>query len=1048
MKVAGVIKLMAVLLVVLFFTVPETRADESEAISNMLQQLAAAVEARDLDAFMSHFSSSYLNQGETYDSFREDATATLQAVDTFDIDIQNIVMQGTDNAIVTASVTIKMSGEDPWNYTEPNNTDGLGLGWLIKESGEWKVYGNQSRAEWYTVATANDLTFGGKSLRIAFDSPFSVTAVTVSGPGITEKTLQYDTDWEEYNTWIDPDPIPSVGDVYTFEVDYTDGLHETLTYTIQSWVDIAPEVSVSIDHGIPVFSWNDVRSQFPNVDEYMINVRGSGVFWRVTDIPASQTSVTYNFDGSAQGTLQNGENYWVQIYMFNSENSDFAGTITDFNLEGTPITATYRVYGGDSFSTTEPEWWQKGHDPIGYGYTYIGEASSTAEFNGAYNIYIIKTATTTPFYLDAIRGSNGEYIPQLNNGSAATGNADPDAFDAVKGVPDQIGLRIGVEGNSGFYVLMATGKGLSGITVYTVDSPSPDPELSSTYTGALPDTGQTTSYTDTFGEDSDYLINPPSYTKIGQGGVELDDTATQADGWIMTRDNITGLIWEMKTDDDSIHDKDNIYTWYDPNPETNGGDAGTPGEGTDTQDFIDTLNAENYGGFSDWRLPSLKELRYIVNYGTYSPAIDRNFFPNTVSAYYWSSVTYASSSSYALCMYFGSGFGNYYYKMGARYVRAVRGGLFRTLNHLINNEDGTVTDTATGLMWQRQDDNVMRTWENAMGYCEDASIAGYNDWRLPTIKELESIVDSTRDDPAIDPMFIGTNSFYYWSSSTLALTPSRAWFISFDDGTNGNNEKSKAAIAYNARPVRGGQTRLLGHLVIYVPTQGERWIEGEAKTIIWDTQDITGNVEITLSKDGGKTFSETISSSEANNGSFSWTVTGPASYNCMLKITPLADPGKATTQGLFTIDMDTDNDGISDLDDTDDDDDGVLDAEDAFPLDPAEWLDNDRDGIGDNSDIDDDNDGLPDTIEDFNQNGSVDDGETDPLDADSDKDGLSDGVEDANHNGLFDIGETNPLDNDTDGDGILDGEDAFPTDPNMPHQSNAMPWAPLLLLDE
>ena len=59
----------------------------------------------------------------------------------------------------------------------------------------------------------------------------------------------------------------------------------------------------------------------------------------------------------------------------------------------------------------------------------------------------------------------------------------------------------------------------------------------------------------------------------------------------MVRDNVTGLFWEVKTDDGSIHDKDNTYTWYDSNPATNGGNAGTAGEGTDTEDFIEALNS-------------------------------------------------------------------------------------------------------------------------------------------------------------------------------------------------------------------------------------------------------------------------------------------------------------------------------------------------------------------------------------------------------------------------------------------------------------------------
>lgn len=118
-----------------------------------------------------------------------------------------------------------------------------------------------------------------------------------------------------------------------------------------------------------------------------------------------------------------------------------------------------------------------------------------------------------------------------------------------------------------------------------------------------------------------------------KNGTVLPDTATQASWWIMTRDNVTGLIWEIKTDDGSIHDKDNWYTWYDSDPATNGGDPGTPGVGTDTEDFIDALNGTDFGGYSDWRMPTVKEVSSLVNSGTHSPAIDTTWFPHTTTAH-------------------------------------------------------------------------------------------------------------------------------------------------------------------------------------------------------------------------------------------------------------------------------------------------------------------------------------------------------------------------------------------------------------------------------
>ena len=88
----------------------------------------------------------------------------------------------------------------------------------------------------------------------------------------------------------------------------------------------------------------------------------------------------------------------------------------------------------------------------------------------------------------------------------------------------------------------------------------------------------------------------------------------------MVRDNVTGLICEVKTDDDSIHDKDNDYTWQ------------------NAQDvFIATLNSQNFGGHDDWRLPTVKELSTLVDSSIPDPdpTINTDYFPNTISSYCW-----------------------------------------------------------------------------------------------------------------------------------------------------------------------------------------------------------------------------------------------------------------------------------------------------------------------------------------------------------------------------------------------------------------------------
>ena len=87
---------------------------------------------------------------------------------------------------------------------------------------------------------------------------------------------------------------------------------------------------------------------------------------------------------------------------------------------------------------------------------------------------------------------------------------------------------------------------------------------------------------------------------------------------------------------------------------------------------------------------------------------------------------------------------------GNRFVRAVRGDTSYGINDFVDNGDGTVTDNATGLMWSQDDNGEAINWEDALAYAEDATIAGYDDWRLPNVKELQSIADYSGVFPAMD----------------------------------------------------------------------------------------------------------------------------------------------------------------------------------------------------------------------------------------------------------------------------------------------------------
>lgn len=427
----------------------------------------------------------------------------------------------------------------------------------------------------------------------------------------------------------------------------------------------------------------------------------------------------------------------------------------------------------------------------------------------------------------------------------------------------------------------------------------------------IPDTGQTQCYSNAAGitcpapgeafsgQDGNYLIDPPSYTKLDASGNPLLDDAVS---WVTVRDNVTGLIWENKTSDGSIHDSGKIFTWCDTNPVTNRGGQGTCGTGTgagatDTEAFIKTLNAERFGGFSDWRMPTAKELPTIEDLGRANPAFNPDWFSNASSS--WSSTTTAYNVGSAWNVYSNTGRDFLTTKSLALGARAVRGGQMDS--RYVDNGDGTVTDTASGLMWQ-QGTAGGKNWQAALDYAASLTLAGYNDWRLPALTELKSIIDFRRYNPAIDTnLFPGTAASMYWSSTSYAADTRDGWCAHF--GEVGSDYNASKSDAYAARAVRGGQSRSSDSLMISAPVRTARWEIGGQKTISWETAGIPGNVKMTLSRQGGKsgTFTEVIEESIPNSGTYNWTVTGPESFNCALRIEPANDPSKGTTQSLFAI---------------------------------------------------------------------------------------------------------------------------------------------------
>ncbi len=282
----------------------------------------------------------------------------------------------------------------------------------------------------------------------------------------------------------------------------------------------------------------------------------------------------------------------------------------------------------------------------------------------------------------------------------------------------------------------------------------------------LPDTGQTSDYTTTFGEDADYTTNPPSFTNNGNGTVT---------------DNVTGLMWQQ----------------------TDGGEMTVESAAT----YVAALRV---GGYSNWRLPTAHEGFSILNHQNNNPAINTTYFTTTTAEYWWTSDKQVGDATKIWCTNAGGGIGNHpkaetVSAGGAKkfHARAVRNITPSTTvaNQFTDNGDGTVKDNLTGLTWQKAPNTSTLSWEQALVYAEGLTLGGASDWRLPNIKELQSINDERLTAPSVNATIfstIGTKN--YWSSTTLPNQTPRAWYLSTQFGITTYDLKTSAL---NVIAVRG-----------------------------------------------------------------------------------------------------------------------------------------------------------------------------------------------------------------------------------------------------
>lgn len=292
----------------------------------------------------------------------------------------------------------------------------------------------------------------------------------------------------------------------------------------------------------------------------------------------------------------------------------------------------------------------------------------------------------------------------------------------------------------------------------------------------VPDTGQITSYTNTPGEDSDYLINPQQFADRGDGTVS---------------ESVTGLLWQKVDGGEMTFDA--------------------------AQSYVKTLNL---GGKTGWRLPTPQEAIQLLNHDANNPAIDTKYFPASAAEYYWTSDTQVGDPSRVWVTNVGGGLGphpkNETISAGGTHrfhVRAVYGTI--TPSHsLVDSGNGTVTDLNSGLVWQQADSGPL-TWDAALRYAESFVLNGQDDWRMPNVKELQTLSELGQNTtPQINKtLFPTAQAMAYWTSTTLKQggSSTSAWVVEFGMNTTSNPPRNQPGIVsydlktmqYPVRSVRG-----------------------------------------------------------------------------------------------------------------------------------------------------------------------------------------------------------------------------------------------------
>ncbi len=225
---------------------------------------------------------------------------------------------------------------------------------------------------------------------------------------------------------------------------------------------------------------------------------------------------------------------------------------------------------------------------------------------------------------------------------------------------------------------------------------------------------------------------------------------------------------------------------------------------------IAAFNAEGWDGYSDWRLPTRSELFTLVSHARINPALPAgHLFANVFSGYYWTATSCSRYPRQAWYVHLGGGRLFRGMKHGSYLVWPVRDGRLKDEEERgeqpseepirFQHREEAVLDRSTGLLWHvpALNGNGTTTWQAALDRVKEVNrrrALGYQDWRLPNVRELESLIDPGSHSPAIYPdnplaEELGDG---YWSSTTSVYNTAYGWVIYMQNGEVG--------VGYKANP--------------------------------------------------------------------------------------------------------------------------------------------------------------------------------------------------------------------------------------------------------